>query len=108
MSGNLVIFPEYRYPENQEPILLVYRGQRQIAIKLYALDKLSNLIDIALEAGIGSVSNIEYGLKFSQELKDKARLNALADAKHKAQFLAKEFGVKLGEVHRIDYRSRSK
>lgn len=61
-----------------------YRAQRQLAVKLYQLDKLSQLMDTALEAGLESVSQIEYGLKSPQVIKEQARLGAVADATSKA------------------------
>ncbi|WP_139379788.1 SIMPL domain-containing protein, partial [Zoogloea sp. LCSB751] len=62
-AGNLVISPEYQYPQNKQPEMVGYRAQRQLAVKLYQLDKLSQLMDTALKAGLESVSQIEYGLK---------------------------------------------
>ncbi|MCV5446410.1 SIMPL domain-containing protein, partial [Escherichia coli] len=84
-----------------KPVLLGYRAQRQLAVKLYQLDKLSPLMDTALKAGLESVSQIEYGLKSPQVIKEQARLNAVEDAKTKAESLAKAFGMKLGKVYSV-------
>ena len=79
-AGNLLVSPEYQYAPNKQPELLGYRAQRQLAVKLYQLDKLSQLMDTALSAGLESVSQIEYGLKSPQIAKEQARLAAVADA----------------------------
>ena len=106
-AGNLVISPEYQYGEAKKPTLLGYRAQRQLAVKLYQLDKLSQLMDTALKAGLESVSHIEYGLKSPQTIKEQARLAAVEDAKSKAESLAKAFGMKLGKVYSAEYRNSS-
>lgn len=106
-AGNLVIFPEYQYPQNKKPELVGYRAQRQLAVKLYQLDKLSELMDTALKAGLESVSQIEYGLKSPQTIKKQARVGAVEDAKIKAESLAKAFGMKLGKVYSVEYRNNT-
>lgn len=106
-AGNLVIFPEYQYPQNKKPELVGYRAQRQLAVKLYQLDKLSELMDTALKAGLESVSQIEYGLKSPQTIKEQARVGAVEDAKIKAESLAKAFGMKLGKVYSVEYRNNT-
>jgi uncharacterized protein len=106
-AGNLVIFPEYQYPQNKKPELVGYRAQRQLAVKLYQLDKLSELMDTALKAGLESVSQIEYGLKSPQTIKEQARVGAVEDAKTKAESLAKAFGMKLGKVYSVEYRNNT-
>ncbi|WP_438405224.1 SIMPL domain-containing protein, partial [Aeromonas hydrophila] len=53
------------------------------------------------------VSQIEYGLKSPQVIKEQARLNAVEDAKTKAESLAKAFGMKLGKVYSVEYRNAS-
>lgn len=106
-AGNLVISPEYQYPQNKKPELVGYRAQRQLAVKLYQLDKLSELMDTALKAGLESVSQIEYGLKAPQAMKEQARLGAVEDARSKAESLAKAFGMKLGKVYSVEYRNNT-
>ncbi|WOX46971.1 SIMPL domain-containing protein [Aeromonas sp. XH] len=106
-AGNLVISPEYQYPQNKQPEMVGYRAQRQLSVKLYQLDKLSQLMDTALKAGLESVSQIEYGLKSPQTIKDQARLGAVTDATSKAESLAKAFGMKLGKVYSVEYRNSS-
>ncbi|MDM5130719.1 SIMPL domain-containing protein [Aeromonas piscicola] len=106
-AGNLVISPEYQYPQNKKPELVGYRAQRQLAVKLYQLDKLSELMDTALKAGLESVSQIEYGLKSPQTIKEQTRVGAVEDAKTKAESLAKAFGMKLGKVYSVEYRNNT-
>lgn len=106
-AGNLVISPEYQYPQNKKPELVGYRAQRQLAVKLYQLDKLSELMDTALKAGLESVSQIEYGLKSPQTIKEQVRVGAVEDAKTKAESLAKAFGMKLGKVYSVEYRNNT-
>lgn len=83
-----------------------YRAQRQLAVKLYQLDKLSQLMDTALKAGLESVSQIEYGLKSPQVIKEQARLGCRGRCHQQGvESLAKAFGMKLGKVYSVEYRN---
>lgn len=106
-AGNLVVSPEYQYSDNKRPMLLGYRAQRYLNVKLYQLDKLSALMDSALNAGLVSVSQIEYGLKSPQAIREQVRGRAVEDAKTKAESLAKAFGMKLGKIYSVEYLNRS-
>ncbi|KUE79953.1 SIMPL domain-containing protein [Aeromonas schubertii] len=102
-AGNLVVSPEYQYAPEKKPQLLGYRAQRQLSVRLYQLEKLSQLMETALGAGLETVSQIEYGLKDAKEEKEKVRLAAVEDAKAKAQSLANGFGAKLGKIYAVEY-----
>ena len=106
-AGNLVISPSTSIPRTSSLKWWVTVPSANWRSNSIQLDKLSQLMDTALKAGLESVTQIEYGLKSPQVIKEQARLGAVADATSKAESLAKAFGMKLGKVYSVEYRNSS-
>ncbi|GHA11509.1 SIMPL domain-containing protein [Oceanisphaera arctica] len=104
-SGNVITRPDYTYPKNGEgPKLVGYQAERQISVRLYDLDLLSQALNKILEQGIQTIQQVSYGRRNADELHREARLAAVANAKDLAEELAREFGHKLGGVYAIEYQ----
>lgn len=104
-ASNLRIFPDYQYGTNQPPKLLGYWGRRQVKVRLYQLERLGQIIDTALKAGLNTVENIQYGVKEEGRYQLQARELAIADSKLKAAELAKSYEAKLGSIFAVGYAS---
>ena len=84
-----------------------YRAQRQLAVKLYQLDKLSQLMDTALKA-VWVRHPGEYGLKSPQVIKEAGTPWRGGECHGKARVSANQaFGMKLGKVCSVEYRNSS-
>lgn len=105
-SANLTLQPQYRYEQNQDPILIGYQANRQVTVTLMQLDKLNSLLDTALEQGINRVNNLALKSTKEAEAVIKARQLAIKDAQAKAESLAQGFGMKLGELWQVTYLDR--
>jgi uncharacterized protein len=104
-SGNVITRPDYTYPKNSEgPKLVGYQAERQISVRLYDLDLLSQALNKILEQGIQTIQQVSYDRRNADELHREARLAAVANAKALAEELAQEFGHKLGGVYAIEYQ----
>lgn len=102
-SSNLYLSPQYHYPKDGKPELVGYRASRTVSVTVNELEKLNQYLDIALNAGINQVDNIQLKVKEPAKYQEKARVEAMKDANMKAESLAKGFGKKLKGVWRIDY-----
>lgn len=106
-AGNLMVLPHYQYPTGQKPKLIGYRAHREVSVKLYQLERLSQVIDIALKSGLDTVNPIAYGVKDNARYLEQARQQAIEDSKRKATSLAKAYGAVLGKIHSIRYLSQN-
>ena len=79
-----------------------YDASQQLAIKLTGLtssdSRVSQVITTATTAGANRIDGIIFDVANLEELKQQARLTAIADAKQKATALADAAGVKLKKV----------
>jgi len=85
--------------KNQQQVILGYRVSNMVVAKIRALDKVGNIIDMAVTAG-GDLIRVN-GISFSVEKPEKyyvqVRELAMNDAKAKAEQIAKLSGVTLGK-----------
>ncbi|MCL4780767.1 MAG: SIMPL domain-containing protein [Gammaproteobacteria bacterium] len=105
-TAGLTIQPEYRWDQKQG--LQVFTGyfvQRQLEVELANLDKLGELIEGAINAGVNEVSPPELDNSQRRELGRQALAAAATDARSNAQRLADTLGVKLGALRRLDAHS---
>ncbi len=98
------LFPHYEYqPEGRSSIPSGYDANQQVAIKVKGIDQNLNLagkvIEEASKAGANQVVGVSFDVSNLEELKQKARIEAINDAKSKSGGLAKAAGIRnLGKV----------
>ena len=105
VAGNLQLSPEYVYTDNQKPKPNGYRATRQVSVRLYQLERVSQIIDVALKSGLESVQRIQYGVRDETRYLNQVRQQAIEDSKSKANELAKAYTMTLGKVYSIQYNT---
>lgn len=95
------IFPEYRYENNQPPVLTGYAVSNQLSIVIREVEKAGDIIDAATTAGANQLSGISFSLEDNAKALEQARLAAMDDARKKAEQLATGGKVQVGSVVKI-------
>ncbi|RPH26081.1 oxidative stress defense protein [Buttiauxella warmboldiae] len=102
-AANLRTQPEYEYLKDGKTQLKGYRAVRQVDVTLRKLDKMNELLDGALKAGLNEIRSVALGVANPEQYKDKARKAAIDDAARQAKLLAEGFSSKLGPVYSVRY-----
>ena len=84
------------------PTITGYRATNQVQVEVPGVDKVGAVIDALVGAGANDLGRISFGLAEPAPLLDAARSKAIADARRKAELYARDAGVALGRVLRID------
>lgn len=84
-------------PPPAEPAGL-YRVSNTVSITVRDLDKVGSVLDAAVAAGANNVWGVSFGLDKPEALEPEARAKAVADARSRAESLAKLAGRTLGDV----------
>ncbi len=86
--------------KSQEQVVIGYRVDNTVVVKVRALDKVGAIIDAVAEAGgdLTRIQGIDMSLEDPTAVYAQAREKAVADARGKAVQLAEQFGVKLGNL----------
>ncbi|MCE5197498.1 MAG: SIMPL domain-containing protein [Armatimonadota bacterium] len=97
---NYSVSPVMDYKQNP-PVTVGYQVTNQVRVKTKDLTKTGQLIDAAVGAGANNVQSIEFTVEDPSPLRRQALVNAIADARAKAQAMADALGVKLGRVTQV-------
>jgi hypothetical protein len=101
-TSGLTIQPEYRWDEKEnKQVFTGYFVQRQLQVEINDLDKLGNVIEGAIDAGVNEVSPPQLDSSRRKDLNRDALAAATADAKANAERIATSLGVKLGPVRTV-------
>jgi uncharacterized protein YggE len=80
---------------------LLYHVNNQVTVTVRDLTKLSEALDTAVTTGANNIYGVNFTVDDPSELQDAARADAVADAKARAESLAKLAGVSVGDVMSI-------
>jgi len=101
-TRRLQLFPVYsKHTGNEAPRITGYRASNQIQVHVRDLTTVGDVLDRVSAAGANELGNLRFEVADPAPLLDRARAAAVADAQRKAQLLAREAGVTLGEVREL-------
>lgn len=110
-TENYNMHPKYRY--EQEPCLVGsycppgeqiqdgFEVSQTVRVRVRELDEAGTLLAGVGDLGATNISNLQFTIDESDDLKDQARAMAISEARAKAEILADELGVKI--VRMIGY-----
>lgn len=96
-TANYYISPQYDWNEGRQT-LRGYLVSQNLNVKVRQMDKVSGIIEAAGSVGLNQAGNLTFEIDNPEKLRQEAREKALAQAKDKAETLARVVGVKLGKI----------
>ncbi len=75
----------------------IYHVQNMVRVTVRDVEQVSGIIDAGLNAGANSVFGLNFGIDDTSGLEQEARLEAIENARDRAQKLADAMGVTLGD-----------
>lgn len=75
-----------------------YRVSNQVHVIVRDLDRFGKILDAAVGDGANTMNRISFGFSDPEPLVDKARINAILDAKRKAALYAETAEIGLGKI----------
>lgn len=100
-TQNYSLYPQYDYLEGVSKVS-GYGANQQIIVTVRNIaekkEAVSQVIAVATKAGINQVNGISFDYSQIDELKQQARLEAITDARAKAQVIAQAADVKLDKI----------
>lgn len=115
-TSNLSVSPQFSQPrpprpgmpqqaDHEPPQIVGYQVSNTVTLTIRQIDKLGAMLDAVVKAGANQIYGIQFKVDKPEALLDQARTAAVADARRKAELLAKEAGVVLGPVRQISESS---
>ena len=99
-TSNFSIWPENRIEPGMGEVFgeRSYRVENTLTVRVRDLSLLAQVIEEALDNGANNLYGLNLSVDDSSELASEARALAVADARDRAEQLAQELGVTLGEA----------
>ena len=101
MTSQMSLSPKYNYQNRKAPRITGYEVRNTVSAKTGDLGKVGAMLDALVKAGVNTINGVSFSIKNTKSAKDKARLDAIARARTKAEGMAKAAGVRLGKVLEI-------
>ncbi len=100
-TSQMSLQPQYDYQNRKAPRITGYEVRNTVTAKTYNLEEVGPMLDALVSAGVNNINGVTFSIKDSKSAKAKARLDAIAQAREKAENMAKAAGVRLGKVLEI-------
>lgn len=102
-TANYSIWPEQQHdPRGSGEITITgYRVNNTVNVTIENVEQVGKVLAAVTDAGANTVHGINFGVKDSKALEQRARAAAMADARERAEALAELAGVELGDVQTI-------
>ena len=97
-TSQLSLKPKYNYQNRQSPKIDGYEARNTVSAKTYNLDDVGAMLDALVKAGVNNINGVQFSIKDSKAARDKAREDAIREAREKAESMASAAGVKLGKL----------
>jgi len=97
-TSNYSLSPVYDWTEDDGRVLKGYEVYQSLDVKIRDLESIGDIISITTEKGANQVGSINFTIDDEYELKNRARELAIEKAKEKAEDIASQTGMKLGDI----------
>ncbi|MFA5753807.1 MAG: SIMPL domain-containing protein [Patescibacteria group bacterium] len=97
-TTNYNLNPTYNWTEGRGQVLVGYEVSQNVGVKVRDLDKIGDVVAKTTEQGANQIGNVSFTIDDEYELKNEARELAINKAKEKAELIAEQTGLKLGEI----------
>jgi len=98
-TTNYSIYPRYEYNRKTGVRTLTgYEVRQNLEVKIRNFDKIGKAIQSSTNLGANQIGGLNFTIDDQIKVKSDARAKAIANAKSKAKILAKQLGIKLGNI----------
>jgi uncharacterized protein YggE len=98
-TTSFLVSPQYTNGENNNPRRLTgYQVSNEVSVRLEDVGKLGVALDALVMAGANQMNGISFSIQNTAPLLEKARIQAIGDARARAEIYAKAAGVSLGPI----------
>lgn len=101
-TSNLSINPQYDYQERKAPTVSGYQATNTVTVRLNDLTAVGKVVDALVSAGANQLNGPNFDIKNPDVLMDRARADALAKARARADIYAKAANMSIKRIVSIN------
>ena len=100
-TSGLSLNPQYRYAENQPPVITGYQASNTVTIRMRKIDGVGPVLDTLVARGANQISGPAFVVSNEEGALDQARKDAVARARARADLYAAAANVRIKRVMSI-------
>jgi uncharacterized protein YggE len=97
-TSNLNVAPQYRYVQNEAPVLTGYQVSNQVTVTVRDLKRLGGAVDATVGAGANQVNGVSFGLADPTAAENAAREAAVKALTAKADLYGRATGYRISRL----------
>lgn len=97
-TSSISLNPEYRYVDNQQPVLTGYRASNEVSIRFRDIAETGSILDALVAQGANQINGPMLGIDKPEQALDEARKLALTNARARAELYARALGKKVTRI----------
>lgn len=97
-TASINLNPEYRYVENQPPVLTGYRASNTVNVKFRDLKRSGAILDALVREGANQINGPSLTIDKPEEAYDEARIKAVAVGQRRAELYARALGKRVVRI----------
>lgn len=97
-TSSISLNPEYRYAENQPPVLTGYRASNTVNVKFRDLKRSGAILDALVREGANQINGPSLTIDKPEEAYDEARIKAIAVGRRRAEIYARALGMRVVRI----------
>jgi uncharacterized protein YggE len=100
-TSGLNLQPQFRYEQNQPPVLTGFQASNRVQVTLRDLKGAGRVIDTLVAEGANQIDGPDFRVAAPEPLLDKARAEAVAKARARAELYAQAAGLRVVRITAI-------
>ena len=101
-TSNVSLNPEYRYPENQAPVLTGYTASNSVSVRFRDIRASGKIIDALVSQGANQINGPSLSVDKPESALDEARAKAIATGRARADLYARSLGMRVVRIVSIN------
>jgi uncharacterized protein len=97
-TSSINLNPEYRYQDNQAPVLTGYSASNQVNIRFRDIRNSGRILDALVAEGANQINGPSLSIDKPEAALDEARTKALAAGRARAELYARSLGLRVGKL----------
>lgn len=97
-TATLSLNPQYRYAENQPPVITGYQASNSVTIRFRDLAKAGTILDALVRQGANQINGPALSIDKPEAALDEARQAAIKDARARAELYAAAAGLRVKRI----------
>lgn len=97
-TASISLSPQYRYVENQAPVITGYQASNQLNVRFRDIAKSGSVLDTLVKEGANQINGPSMMLDNPQAAMDEARIAAVKNARARADLYARATGMTVKRI----------